>query len=235
MLTINIITLFPELFESFIAHRPINQAVQQGKLKIKLIQLRDFAIDERGTVDGRPYGGGTGMLLRVEPVWNALKNIYPQGIERAQESANIEIIALTPKGNIFNQQIARELSKKENITLICGRYEGMDARIYQKIATKNISLGRFVLSGGEIPALAIMESVTRLIPGVIEKPEAIEIESYAKNLEQIEFPQYTRPDNFNGWKVPDMLKSGDHQAIAKFREAHTTRRKIKERQDDLME
>ncbi len=217
MLTINIITLFPELITPFLTRRPLNQAILQEKLKVKLVQLRNFAIDERGTVDGRPYGGGTGMLLRIEPIWNALNSIYPKGIKEAQNSKNTEIIALTPKGNIFNQQIAQELSKKENITLICGRYEGMDARIYQKVATKNISLGKFVLSGGEIPALAIMEAITRLIPGVIEKPEATQIESFAKNLEQIEFPQYTRPDNFNGWEVPTILKSGNHQAIAEFR------------------
>jgi tRNA (guanine37-N1)-methyltransferase len=183
MIKINIITLFPNLFEEFKNVLPFNRALKNNLIKLNIMNLRDYAIDSRGTVDDKPYGGGTGMVLRPEPLYNAL-----QSIENKQE-----IIALTPKGQIFNQNLARELTSKNSITFICGRYEGIDQRIIDNYATKEISIGNFVCSGGEAPAITILESIVRLIPGVLEE-EAVTKESHTDT--NLEHPQYTRPEIF---------------------------------------
>ena len=224
MLTINIITLFPELLTPFQNHLPLSRAIEKGELEINLYDLKNYAIDKRGTVDDKPYGGGVGLLLRVEPVWKALKDIYNlkdslEDLEKIKKDKTNSIIALTPSGGTFTQQKAVKLTKKQTITLICGRYEGMDQRIKTHLTTENISIGNYVLSGGEIPALAITEAVTRLLPGAIEKEQATKKESFSKKMEgKIEYPQYTRPKNFKGLKVPKVLLSGHHEKIKKWRE-----------------
>ncbi len=224
MLTVNIITLFPELFDPFLNHLPLSRAVEKQKIKINLVDLKDFAIDRRGTVDSRPYGGGVGMLLRIEPVWKALEHIYNfsggiKKLKKVQENPENSIVALSPSGIVFKQHKARDLSKKSTITFICGRYEGLDARIKDHLATEVISLGNFVLSGGEIPALAIIESITRLLPEVIKKDKATKIESFSKEMERgVEYPQYTRPQKFKELEVPNVLLSGNHAEIQKWRE-----------------
>lgn len=204
---INIITLFPQLIEPHLEYLPFKKAFQKKLLKINLINLRDFALDSYGTVDGKPYGGGVGMLLRVEPVANALESIinYPK---------KTRSILLTPKGKKYNQKKARELAKLTDITFVCGRYEGVDARV-EKLVDESISLGDFILSGGELGALTIMESVIRLLPGVLEKEEAVKKESFSSDL--LEYPQYTRPEEYKGMKVPQILLSGDHKKIAQWR------------------
>jgi tRNA (guanine37-N1)-methyltransferase len=204
MLEINIITLFPKLFEEFKNVLPFNRAIKNNLIKLNIINLRDFAIDERGTVDDKPYGGGTGMVLRPEPLYNALESI----------SNKQEVLALTPKGQVFNQEMASELSSKNSLTIICGRYEGIDQRIIDNYATKEVSLGSFVCSGGEAPAITILESVIRLLPGVLEE-EVISKESHTSN--NLEHPQYTRPENFKGEKVPEILLSGNHAEIEKWK------------------
>jgi tRNA (guanine37-N1)-methyltransferase len=204
MLEINIITLFPKLFEEFKNVLPFNRAIKNNLIKLNIINLRDFAIDERGTVDDKPYGGGTGMVLRPEPLYNALESI----------SNKQEVLALTPKGQVFNQEMASELSSKNSLTIICGRYEGIDQRIIDNFATKEVSLGSFVCSGGEAPAITILESVIRLLPGVLEE-EVISKESHTSN--NLEHPQYTRPENFKGEKVPEILLSGNHAEIEKWK------------------
>lgn len=216
MITFNIVTLFPELFEPFLHVLPLSRAIDKGLIQVNLIQLRDFAIDERGTVDDKPYGGGVGMLLRIEPVWSALESIHGS-IEKVHEQKNTSIIALAPSGEKFTQQKAQKLAKKEIITFICGRYEGMDERIKTYLATEVISIGDYVLSGGELPALTIIEAITRLIPGVLEKAEAVEIESFSKEEDLVEFPQYTRPEEYKGLKVPEILLSGNHEKINEWR------------------
>lgn len=222
MLTINIITLFPELFKPFLEHLPLSRAIEKEKLKINLVQLRNYAIDERGTVDDRPYGGGVGMILRVEPIWNALTDIYNlkdsgESLQRVKQDPKNSIIALSPSGQTLNHKKVKNLAEKTTVTLICGRYEGMDARIKENLATEVISIGDFVLSGGEIPALTVIEAVTRLLPGVIEKKEAIELESFSKKLDQKkEYPQYTRPEVFKGMRVPEVLLSGNHAKIKEW-------------------
>jgi tRNA (guanine37-N1)-methyltransferase len=204
MLEINIITLFPKLFEEFKNVLPFNRALKNNLISLKIINLRDYAIDERGTVDDKPYGGGTGMVLRPEPLFTALESI----------SNKQEVIALTPKGKVFNQAMAQELSNKKSLTIICGRYEGIDQRIIDNYTTKEISLGSFVCSGGEAPAITILESIIRLLPGILEE-EVISKESHISN--NLEHPQYTRPEDFKGHKVPDILLSGNHAEIEKWK------------------
>lgn len=208
MLEINIITLFPKLFEEFKNVLPFNRAIKNNLIKLNVINLKDFALDDRGTVDDKPYGGGTGMILRPEPLYNALESI----------SNKEEVIALTPKGETFNQSLAQELSKKKSLTFICGRYEGIDQRIIDNKTTKEISVGNFVCAGGEAPAITILESIVRLLPGILEE-EVTQKESFTEDI--LEHPQYTRPEEFNGWKVPDVLVSGNHKEIENWKKQNS--------------
>ena len=208
MLEINIITLFPNLFEEFKNVLPFNRALKNNLIKLNIINLKDFALDERGTVDDKPYGGGTGMILRPEPLFKALESI----------KGKQEIIALTPKGKTFNQKIAQELSQKNSLTFICGRYEGIDQRIIDNLTTQEISIGNFVCAGGEAPAITILESIVRLIPGILEE-EVTQKESFSD--ETLEHPQYTRPEVFNNWRVPEVLISGNHKEIENWKKQNS--------------
>lgn len=209
MLEINIITLFPNLFEEFKNVLPFNRAIKNNLIKLNLINLRDFAIDERGTVDDKPYGGGSGMVLRPEPLFEALSSIKDKEV----------IIALTPKGTTFTQKKAYDLSQKKSITIICGRYEGIDERIIQNYTTDEISIGDFVCAGGEAPAITILESIVRLLPGILDE-EAVTKESFSLE-NRLEHPQYTRPEEFKGHKVPDVLLSGNHKEIEAWKEKNS--------------
>lgn len=211
MLKIDIITLFPELFKTHLETYPISKAIEKNELEINLHDLKDFAIDKRGTVDGKTYGGGVGMVLRPEPIFDAVESINIQ--------KGSKIILLTPKGKTYNQKTAEDLSKHKHLILICGRYEGVDARIEEFLSDESISIGSYVLSGGEIPAMAIVESITRLLPNVLEKDAATQIESFSNN--KIEYPQYTRPEEYKGMVVPDVLLSGNHKEIEKWREKNS--------------
>ena len=204
MLEINIITLFPNLFEEFKNVLPFNRALKNNLIKLNIINLKDFALDERGTVDDKPYGGGTGMILRPEPLFKALESI----------NGKQEVIALTPKGKTFNQKIAQELSQKNSLTFICGRYEGIDQRIIDNLTTQEISIGNFICAGGEAPAITILESIVRLIPGILEE-EVTQKESFSD--ETLEHPQYTRPEVSNNWRVPEVLISGNHKEIENWK------------------
>lgn len=204
MLEINIVTLFPKLFEEFKNVLPLNRAIQKNLIKLNIINLREYAIDKRGTVDDKPYGGGIGMVLRPEPISNALFDIKHKE----------EIVFLTPKGKIFNQKVADNLSKKTSITFVCGRYEGIDQRVIDSFKATEVSLGEFVCAGGEAPAQVMIESIVRLLPGVLEE-EAVSKESFQGN--NTEHPQYTRPEEWNNLKVPDVLLSGNHAEIEKWK------------------
>ena len=208
MLKFNLITLFPQLIEPHLKELPFKRAIEKEIIDVNLINLRDYALDKYGTVDDKPYGGGVGMLLRIEPIHQALRKIPEKET----------IILLSPKGEKFTQKKARELSKKSNITFISGRYEGVDARV-EDYVTDIISIGDYILSGGELPALTIMESITRLLPGVLEKEDAAEIESFEG--ETLEYPQYTRPEEYEGKKVPEVLLSGHHAEIKKWRKENS--------------
>jgi len=186
----------------------------KGLVEIKILNLRKWAIDKRGTVDDRPYGGGVGMVMMVEPIAKAIEEI------KSQKS---KVILLSPRGKVWNQKMAQEYAKLEHLILICGHYEGVDERVKEFI-DEEISIGDFVLTGGEIPAMVLVDCIVRLIPGVLEKPEAVENESFSPNSQPpitnhlLEYPQYTRPENFRGLKVPEILLSGNHKKISQWRQ-----------------
>lgn len=209
MLKVNIITLFPQMFE-----RPMNESIMwraQDKkfLKLNIVDLRQFGITERRTVDDRPYGGGAGMIIRVDVIDNALKSL-----SNSPNSSKTKVVLLDAGGEKFTQKKAYQYSELDELTLICGHYEGIDHRIHENFVDEIISIGDYVLTGGEIPAMVIADTVTRLIPGVI-KPESLTEESHTSMGS--EYPQYTRPENYNGLKVPEVLLTGNHGQIEKWR------------------
>ena len=233
MIKFDIVTLFPTLFTEHFNNLPFKKAVSKKLAEFNLWDLRNYSINNYGSVDDRTYGGGVGMVIMIEPIFKALSDIYSEEIMEEKIKGNSDfftnnnhkIIVLSPRGERLTQKKVRELSKATQITLICGRYEGLDARIEDNIATDVISLGDFVLSGGEIPTLAVMESITRLLPGVLDKEEASKIESFSfedgVGNEFIEYPQYTRPENFKGLEVPKVLLSGNHKEIEKWRKENS--------------
>ncbi len=214
MITFNIITLFPQIIETHLEYLPFKRGIEKDLIKVNLVNLRDFAIDARGTVDEKPYGGGVGMILRIEPIYNALKSLNV----KKGESSSKKIILMAPSGETYNQEKAILYNPLEEITLICGRYEGVDARVLE-LVDETVSIGNYVLSGGELPALVIMESIVRLRPGILEKEGALATESFNPSIQsKLEYPQYTRPEDFNGLKVPEILLSGNHAEIKKWQE-----------------
>ncbi len=206
---IDILTLFPNMFTGPFDESMLLAAKKKGLVDIKIHDLRKWAIDKRGSVDDRTYGGGKGMLLRVDVIDNALKKI---------KTENSKIILLDAGGNKFTQAKAKELSKVDHIILIAGHYEGIDHRVHEHLVDETISIGDYVLTGGEIPIMVLVDSIVRLIPGVLEK-EATEIESHSAPG-VLEYPQYTRPEDYKGWKVPEVLLSGNHAEIEKWRKDH---------------
>ncbi|KKS07173.1 MAG: tRNA (guanine-N(1)-)-methyltransferase [candidate division WWE3 bacterium GW2011_GWE1_41_27] len=215
MIRFNVLTLFPELIQPHLEFLPFKRAVEKNAAEYKLWNLRDYALDKRGTVDDKPFGGGTGMLLMPQPIYDALNDIHGESPEDTIKKGGTRVILLSPRGKKYNQKYAEELTKAREVTLICGRYEGVDARVEENYVTDIISIGDYVLSGGEVPALTILESVTRLLPQVIEKEDAVTNESFSNG--SLEYPQYTRPEIFKGKKVPDVLLSGNHKEIEKWK------------------
>jgi len=238
-MTIHILTLFPKMFQGPFNESIVKRAQKEKLVEIKIHNLRDWAVDKRGTVDDRPYGGGAGMILRVDVIERAISNIKYQKskIQNKNQKTKQKIILLTPRGKTFNQQKAQKLSKLDEIILICGHYEGFDERI-RNFVDEEISIGNFVLTGGEIPAMAITDAVVRLLPDVLKKEKSTTVESFSPGLEKlvnsplkpqtsslklqtyIEYPQYTRPENFHGLKVPKVLLSGNHKKISEWRKKH---------------
>jgi tRNA (guanine37-N1)-methyltransferase len=196
------------MFESVFGETIIKRAQDKGKVEIETIDLRKFTHDKHRTTDDYPYGGGAGMVMKPEPVYEAMDYVLSQ-------DENVHTILFTPQAKVFNQQKAHELSKKSSIAMICGRYEGFDERI-RNLADEEISIGRFILSGGEIAAMVVVDSVVRLIPGVLGNEESLKEETFEKGL--VEYPQYTRPAVYRGMRVPDILLSGNHGQIKKWRE-----------------
>lgn len=230
----HIITIFPHIFDSYFNEGILKRAQKKGFIKIKIHNLRDFTKDKRRTVDDRPFGGGPGMVLKVEPIYKALdsikqktKKIYP---EQSQRGKKQKTILLSAKGEKFNQKMAKRFSKLDEIILICGRYEGVDERVAKYIADKEISIGDYILSGGELGAMVIIETVARLISGVLGNPQSIEerrnLSTKTYPLESTSgYPVYTRPAVFKPkpgirWKVPKMLLSGNHKKIESWRKKH---------------
>lgn len=213
---VDVLTLFPEMIEQALSHSIPNRAQTKGLLEVQAHQMRNWAIDERGTVDDSPYGGGPGMILRVDVADKALQELDPDHTSYR--------IMLTPDGQQLNQKLVKKLTKKKSLTVLCGRYEGFDARIDQMVDLK-LSVGRYVLSGGELGALVLIDTITRLLPGVLGNVASLESETFEDGV--TDFPQYTRPDTHNGESVPEVLKSGHHAEITKWRDAQ--RRKTSRR------
>ncbi|MFA6105826.1 MAG: tRNA (guanosine(37)-N1)-methyltransferase TrmD [Patescibacteria group bacterium] len=216
-----IITIFPKFFESFKTEALISRAEKKKLVEINTHYLRDFADDKRGTVDDRPYGGGAGMVLMFEPIYKAIKKI--------KKAKKTKIIVFNPKGKKFTQEMARDWAKLDQLIMVCGRYEGIDERVMAEVADEEISIGDYVLFGGEVPAMVVMEAITRLLPGAIGKQESLNDESFksVKGIEgeqltkYLEYPHYTRPEVIKFGKkklaVPEVLLSGDHKKIEEWR------------------
>ena len=221
---IDVLTVLPQLLESPFQHSIMKRAQEKGLLTVQVHHLRKWAVNEYGQVDDYQYGGGAGMVMMCEPLAKAIE-------ELSKDKKYDEIIYLTPDGETLNQKIANTLSLKENILMICGHYKGIDERIRQQFVTKEISIGDYVLSGGELAAAVLVDAIGRLIPGVLNDETSALFDSFQDNL--LAPPVYTRPENFRGWKVPDVLMSGDHKKIEEWRYEQSLLR-TKERRPDLL-
>lgn len=233
---INILTLFPDMFDSFLKTSLIARGLSKNIFDIKLFNIRDVATDAHKSVDARPYGGGAGMLLRVDIIDRALKEVLKSGeTKRANDKSNRKIILLSPQGNKFDSKKARELAQYDNLVFICGHYEGFDERIID-LVDEELSIGDFVTTGGELPAMLIIDAVARFIPNFLGKEQSPHIESFElnHNARLLEFPQYTRPEEYNGQKVPEILLSGHHKNVEAWRLKEATE-KTKRRRPDLLE
>ena len=216
MIKFDVITIFPEMFRSYLNESLISRAQQKKFIKINLHNLRKWTKDNHKTVDDRPFGGGLGMVLKVEPIYKAVKQI--------NKNKKAKVILFTPRGKKFDQKLAYKLSKLDQIIFICGRYEGVDERVAQKIADMEISIGDYDLMGGELPSMVAIEAISRLVPRVLGKPQLLK-ERISKSGGFLEYAQYTRPENFSpkkgvNWKVPEVLLSGDHKKIDEWKKEH---------------
>ena len=223
-LRIDILTLFCEMFDAFRTTSIVGRAVRRGLAEIHLTNIRDFALDNYGSVDDAPFGGGPGMVLMCQPIFDAVENLRRQGGEAGK------VILMTPQGRPLTQAKAAELARQDRLIIVAGHYEGFDERIRTALADLEVSLGDFVLSGGEVAAMALVDAVVRLLPGVLGKDESTHEESFSMGL--LEYPQYTRPREFRGMKVPDVLLSGDHARIVAWR-AEQARLRTMQRRPDL--
>jgi tRNA (guanine37-N1)-methyltransferase len=228
MMRIDIFTLFPEMFAGPFDSSILKRAVAQEIVHINIHNIRDYTHDKHHTTDDYAYGGGAGMVMKPEPVFEAVETVKAAAPETDGEPA---MILLTPQGRLFRQPVAAELAGAQWLMLICGHYEGVDERIREHLVTDEISLGDFVLTGGEPAAIAIVDAVVRLIPGVLGSGESLLYESHTSD--RLEYPQYTRPEVFRDWQVPEVLLSGNHQQIAKWRQDQSLKRTL-ERRPDLM-
>jgi tRNA (guanine37-N1)-methyltransferase len=254
---ISIITLFPKMIDSFFEESIVKKAKEKGLIEIEFVNLRDFGLDSYGTVDDKPYGGGAGMVLRVDVLYKALKQIKNKNEKIKMTMKNEKIVLTSPKGKIFNQEKAKEYAKLDHLVIICGHYEGVDERVLNFV-DEEVSLGDFVMTGGEIAAATITDAVCRLVPGVLKKEKATKIESFfevsidklievvgedrilkklkekgAKKVKLLEYPQYTRPEDFLGFKVPKILLSGNHKEIEIWRLKKAYEETKKKRKDLL--
>ena len=218
-MTFDVITIFPEFFKGPFDFGVIRRGREKGLVDIRIHDLRDFTSDRHRTVDDRPFGGGEGMVFKPEPIFKAVETVRREAVNK-DESPTLEVVVLSAAGRPFNQAEALRLSKADQVILICGRYEGIDERVVEHLATAEISVGDFILSGGEIAALVVVDAVTRYVPGVVGKEESILRDSFsdpAAERQLVEYPHYTRPAEFRGWKVPEVLISGDHAAVREWR------------------
>lgn len=218
---IDVLTLFPEMFYGVLESSILKRARERELITVNIINFRDYTTDKHSQVDDYPYGGGRGMLLKPEPIFAAVEAI--EGWQKAR------IIMLTPQGRVYKQKIANELTESEHLILLAGHYEGFDERIREYLVTDEISIGDYVLTGGELPAMVIIDSVARLLPNVLGSEDSLIQESFTNDL--LEYPQYTRPEKFRGWQVPEILLSGHHANIEEWRKEHSILRTSSRRKD----
>ena len=226
MLVFDIITIFPEFFRGPFEHGVIRRGREKALIETRIHDLRQFTSDRHRTVDDRPFGGGEGMVLKPEPIF--------QAVETVREAIDAEVVVLSAAGQRFNQAEALRLSRSKQVILICGRYEGIDERVTEHLATAEVSVGDFILSGGELAAAMVVDATARYVPGIVGKEESVLRDSFSDPaaLERgVEHPHYTRPAEFRGWKVPDVLISGDHEAVRKWREDEALKKTAKNRPD----
>jgi tRNA (guanine37-N1)-methyltransferase len=225
----DVITIFPEFFTGPFDYGVIRRGRENGRIEIRIHDLRDFTSDRHRSVDDRPFGGGEGMVFKPEPIFKA--------VETVGKSEGTEVVVLSAAGRPFNQAEALRLSRAEQVILVCGRYEGIDERVVEHLATAEISIGNFIVSGGEIAAVVVVDAVTRYVPGVVGKEESVLRDSFsdpAVEVQLVEHPHYTRPAEFRGWKVPEVLISGDHKAVREWRE-QAAKKKTERNRPDLLE
>ncbi len=220
---IDVVTLFPRMFSGVLGESILKRAQEQGLIEVNLVNLRDFAKDKHKKVDAPPYGGGAGMVLMADPVFETVDYLRHNGREESF------LVLLTPGGVRYDQTLAQELSKQKGLIILCGHYEGFDERVSHGLSPLEVSIGDYVLTGGEIPAMVLLDSVARLVPGVLGSQESLLTESFTKDA--LEYPQYTRPAEVRGMKVPDVLLSGDHEKIAQWREGQSKERTEARRPD----
>jgi len=224
MIRFDILSVFPEMFESPLNHSILKRAQEKGIAEIHLHNIRDYAEDKHRMTDDAPYGGGGGMVMKVEPIDRALASIVPS-------RDNALVVLLTPQGETFNQKIAEEMSRYFRIVLVCGHYEGVDERVRDHLVDREISIGDFVLTGGELSAMVVVDAVTRLIPGVLGNYDSASYDSFSTGL--LEYPHYTRPGSYRDWQVPDVLLSGNHREIESWRRKESLKRTYLRRPDLL--
>ena len=234
----DVITIFPGFFSSILEHGLLKRALAGGQVQIRLHDLRDYAVDRHRTVDDRPFGGGPGMVFKPEPLFRAV-----EALKKGSAEASLPVVLLSPQGRLLKQVVAEELAQKARIVLMCGRYEGVDERVAESLATDELSIGDYVLSGGELPAAVVMEAVIRLLPGVLGNEKSWSQDSFALSAEGstalgrqglLDFPQYTRPTDFRGLLVPEVLLSGNHEEIRQWRHRQALVRTWRKRPDLLL-
>lgn len=220
-----ILTLFPEMFDYMLGQSILGRAQARGYISAEAVNIRDYAKNKHRQVDDYPYGGGAGMVMQAEPICEAYEALC------ARLNKSPELIYMGPQGEVFNQRLAKELAEKTEIVLLCGHYEGVDERVLELTKARSISVGDYVLTGGELPALTVIDCVSRLVPGVLSNNESADFESFEENL--LEYPQYTRPEIYRGLRVPEILLSGHHKNIAEWRKRESIKRTLKQRPDLL--
>ena len=226
----HILTLFPEMVTDGLQTSIIGRAVKGGLLAIEAVNIRDYAFNKHQSVDDYPYGGGAGMLMQAEPVYQACHAVTEK-IKEKNPQASPRVVYLSPQGKTFSQELAEEYAKEEDLILLCGHYEGIDERVLEKVVTDYVSIGDYVLTGGELPAMVMVDAISRLVPGVLHNEVSAEFESFQDHL--LEYPQYSRPEEWRGKKVPEVLLSGHHANIEKWRHQQSLLRTAENRPDLL--
>lgn len=221
----HVMTLFPEMIMQGLSTSITGRAIKNNLISIEAVNIRDFTTEKHGHVDDYPYGGGAGMVMQAEPIYRTWQHIT------AQMDKKPRVVYMTPQGQVFNQGMAEELAKEEELIILCGHYEGVDERVLEMIVTDHVSIGDYVLTGGELPAMVMIDCISRLVPGVLNNDVSAEFESFHENL--LEYPQYTRPEEFMGRRVPDILLSGHHANIEKWRHEQSVKRTMERRPDML--